>query len=201
METPMTTAETILTYWFGANCDGFVSENEKLWWTKSDETDAYIRDTFGDDIARASAGEHDDWRNEPRSSLALVILLDQFSRNVHRNTGEAFAYDAKARQIVFDAVERGFDDKLRPVERSFLYMPLMHSESVADHARSIELFDRLRNDVPSEHREKYDGSHNYAVIHADIVKRFGRYPHRNELLGRETTDEEAAFLKEPNSSF
>jgi uncharacterized protein (DUF924 family) len=156
---------------------------------------------FGEDHRRASLGELDAWQYAPRSCLALVILLDQFSRNLHRGSGAAFANDAKAQQLAVGAVDKGFEQGLRAAERTFLYMPLMHAEDLELQHRSLDRFAVLAGEAPLERRKDYEDFHAYALKHATIVARFGRYPHRNEALGRATTVEEARFLAQPGSSF
>lgn len=186
-------AEEILREWFG---EGDVPDEatKKRWWTKDPEFDAYLRDTYGDDIEAALRGDYDDWAETPRGALALVVLLDQMTRNVHRGTGEMYRGDAKALQIVEHSLDRGFDEQLPPDLRQLMYMPLMHAEDVACQRRCVEVFERLA-------AESHVDVTGYAVKHRDIVERFGRFPHRNARLGRESSAEEEAFLEEPGSSF
>ena len=140
-------------------------------------------------------------RDEPRSSLALILVLDQFPRHVHRDSARAFAYDAKAREVCLSGIATGHDFALTPLERSFYYMPLEHAEDRALQERSVALFQSLRDTAGEDVREAYEHTLHYAVAHRDIVVRFGRFPHRNELLEREMTAEEADFLSQPDSSF
>jgi uncharacterized protein (DUF924 family) len=194
--------ETVLDYWFGDLKGPFdKGERSKIWFGGGEEIDREIAARFGELHARACAGELDHWRDNPRSLLALVILFDQFSRNIHRKQPEAFAQDERALQLTLHALDQGMDPSLRFIERVFLYMPMMHSESVEVHQRGQAVFDALVAACPEAHREAYADYPRYMRRHADIVARFGRYPHRNEILGRTTTDEERAFLKEPGSSF
>jgi uncharacterized protein (DUF924 family) len=195
--------DEILSYWFGDEQDSarVSAEKSKLWWRKSPETDSTIRARFGEAHARAARGELDDWCRTPRGSLALVIRLDQFSRNLHRDDARAFAADEKARTIALEALERGDAEKLRPVERVFLYMPLVHSEHLAHQERAVELFEKLLDDASPEVRSAFEPNAKYARAHRDIVARFGRFPHRNSVLGRDSTAEEVEFLKQPGSSF
>ena len=151
---------------------------------------------FLEDYERAARGEYDGWREEPESCLALVILLDQFPRNLFRNYPQAlYATDDKALDISRAAVQKGFDQKPPPFQRHFLYMPFMHSEDLEDQQRSVALFRELATE------EGGPDVTEYAEGHRDIIERFGRFPHRNEVLGRETTPEEAEFLEQPGSSF
>ena len=131
----------------------------------------------------------------------MIILADQFSRNMYRDTPRAFENDALALSWCKGGLESGVDRELRPIERVFLYMPLEHSESVEDQHRSVTMFTELAQSVPAQQRKLFDGYIDYAVRHRDIVQRFGRFPHRNAILGRESTEEEVAFLQQPGSSF
>ena len=131
----------------------------------------------------------------------MIILADQFSRNMYRDTPRAFFSDPKARTWCKAGLENGADRTLRPIERIFFYLPMEHSESLDDQVRSVALCKELAESVPDAHRELFDGYLNYAVRHCEIVERFGRFPHRNAILGRESTDEEIAFLAKPGSSF
>ena len=198
----MERSEIILEEWFGkGGGGGFDPARAKLWFSKDEEFDAHLRRRFGDDLRRAAAGEYDEWAKTPRGRLALVILLDQFSRNIHRGTKEAFANDEKARALVEEGLSDRVDREYRPIERAFFYLPLEHAEDPAAQARAVELYEELLDDVPKEQRPTYEEFLDYAVQHQRIIDRFGRFPHRNEILGRETTEEEAAFLKTPGSSF
>ena len=181
----------VLDFWFGPDGE---DRSRTLWFRKSDEIDAVIRERFGDLVARAGAGELDDWAADPRGRLALVILLDQFTRNIHRDSGEAFACDQLAQRHTLDAIEAGQDRALSVQERWFLYMPLMHAEDRELQARSLEAFRSLVDDAPADRKDHYRWVLDFAVTHKEIVDRFGRYPHRNRVLGRDTTAEEAAFL-------
>lgn len=182
----------VLTFWFEDDPALFRDK-----WFKADATfDATCRETFGDALDAARSGAFDSWTATPRGTLALVILLDQFSRNIHRGTPAAFAADPKARQIATAAIERGDDRALEPLERSFLYLPFEHSENLADQNRSVALFESLRGAY-----ESADRAIDYAERHRDVIRRFGRFPHRNAFLGRESTPDEFAYLAEPGSGF
>lgn len=196
-------AQAILDYWFGdLNDDYDPGTRGAIWWKKDPDVDAEIRERFGDDFERAVAGELDGWADEPRSCLALVILLDQFSRNLFRDDPRAWANDAEARAVALAAIDRGHDRALKMVERQFLYMPLMHSEDVDEVRRHCELADACVAAIPDDRMHgAFEGWTNFARQHLAIVERFGRYPHRNAVLGRTSTDEERAFLQEPGSSF
>ena len=182
-------AEAILDFWFRGEGAGPILEPGDLWWKKSDAIDQLIRERFEADLERAKAGAFASWEEDSRFCLALVILLDQLGRNMYRGTAASFAQDEQALAISRSAIQRGFDKQLDRSERLFLYMPHMHSEDRDVQRRSVELFDELGS------------NQSYAARHAEIIARFGRFPHRNEILGRKTTDEEAEFLQEADSSF
>jgi len=186
-----TTPGDVLAFWFGAPPHTERGE----WFRKDAAFDAAIRERFGDALARGLAGAFGEWCGEPRGALARVVLLDQFTRNAFRDTPRAFAGDARALATADDAIRRGFDASLDRYERWFLYIPYEHSEDLAMQRRALELFGALARD------EGLDGPLRYAKRHAEIIERFGRFPHRNSLLGRESTPEEIAFLREPGSSF
>ena len=179
-----TTPDSVLDFWFKET-------PPEQWFQKSLDFDRLVQQRFGPAVAAAAAGELDSWLESPRSSLAVVILLDQFSRNIYRDDPRAFASDSKAQAITKDLVEKGKDKELEPRERTFLYMPLMHSEDAADQELSVELFEALSN----------ANSASFARRHRDIIARFGRFPHRNKILGRTSTPAEVEFLKQPGSSF
>ncbi|MCE2027286.1 DUF924 family protein [Sessilibacter corallicola] len=176
--------QQVIGFWF--------SELEpKMWWIKDSEFDANIERRFGRVHRQAMDGELYEWRTSPLGALAEVLVLDQFSRNIFRDKPEAFACDSQALVLAQVAVENQFDEKLSVVERSFLYMPYMHSESKLIHEQAIILFTKLGNKDNLRFEQR----------HKDIVDRFGRYPHRNKILGRESTEEEIEFLKQPGSGF
>jgi uncharacterized protein (DUF924 family) len=184
----MTTPQDVLAFWFADGPDAW----REAWFKRDDAFDAAIRDRFGADIAAARAGAHAGWEGTAEGALALAILLDQFPRNLHRGSAEAFAADPMMRDIARDAVlARRFDRTLTPTQRAFLYLPFEHSESMADQDLSVALFEGLRDD-PAHARP--GGTIDYAWRHRAVVARFGRFPHRNAALGRETTAAEAAWL-------
>lgn len=195
----MSRIDEVLDFWFGSGDDPF--ERAEKWWEAGEEFDAEIERKFGSDIERVAAGQLDVWLDTPRGTLAYVTVLDQFSRNIHRDAPEMYAHDELALQTAVDAIERGDDEQLEPIERQFLYMPLMHAEDREIQRRCLELFDQLRSDAPDEQREAFDKAYEFAVTHAEIVEKFGRFPHRNEILGRESTDAERAFLDEHGRGF
>lgn len=199
----MTQPATVLDYWFGEiAADGTVSEEKKaLWFTKRDETDEDIRRRFGQDVELALAGRLDGWRETPSGTLALVLLLDQFTRNIFRDTPRAFAGDPQALAISLAAWDAGIVNSMRTLEQTFLSLPLEHAEDIAVQERSVAVFARILAEAPPALRETLESNHQYAVAHRDIVARFGRFPHRNAILGRPSTPEEVEFLTQPGSSF
>ncbi len=190
-----TEADEVLAFWFGREDEPGYGEFREAWFRKDPEFDQQVQERFGPLYKRAAAGELDGWREEARSCLALVICLDQFPRNMFRGDGRTHATDDKALETARYALERALDRELPPFQRVFVYMPFMHSESVEDQRRSVELFGRLAEKPGAPDLTSY------AVGHMEIVERFGRFPHRNVILGRETTPEEAEFLQGPDSSF
>jgi uncharacterized protein (DUF924 family) len=199
----MSSPDRVLDYWFPAD----TARANKLWWGKDPELDAQIRAEFGETLAAAKAGQLDAWAETPRGRLALIIVLDQLSRNILRDDPETYAADADARALTAAGLERGDDHQLQPIERLFFYLPLEHSESLADQQRCVALMEALAAEVAAEpgvsdqRRDQFAGFVDYAIRHLDIVARFGRFPHRNRLLGRESTADELAFLTQPGSSF
>ena len=175
---------TVINFWF--------EELEpKQWFQKSDQLDLSICRRFGELHTQAIAGELHRWRETALGSLAELIVLDQFSRNIYRDKPESFAYDAIALVLAQCAVAKQYDAQLPTDQRVFLYMPYMHSESRAIHIEAVKLFESLGNESNLEYEYK----------HKAIIDKFGRYPHRNEILSRTSTAEERAFLKTPGSSF
>jgi uncharacterized protein (DUF924 family) len=188
-------AGEVLEFWFGREGDPEYGQFRNEWFRKDPEFDATVTKKFADLYEEAAAGELDDWRETAESCLALVIVLDQFPRNMFRGDGRAHAEDGRALGASKYAVEHALDRELPAFQRMFLYMPFMHSESVEDQRRSVELFERLSGE------EGAPDVVSYAVAHKDIVERFGRFPHRNGILGRETTPEEVVFLTTEGSTF
>ena len=178
------TPEQILTFWF-------TETSPRQWWKVDPAFDATVRDRFGVLHQAANFGELWDWRATPRGRLAEIIVLDQFSRNMYRDKAKAFASDAMALALAQEAVAGKHDMELKPQERGFLYMPYQHSESRKVHMEAAKLFAALG----------IEDQHDFELRHKAIIDRFGRYPHRNAILGRESSAEELEFLKQPGSSF
>jgi uncharacterized protein (DUF924 family) len=192
--------ERILSFWFG-DSPADAKERAARWWKKDPVFDQEIRAEFEADLLRATRGELDGWLDEPAGAVAYVILLDQFSRNMYRDTPQAFAQDERALRATLDGVERGVDALLPPLHRYFFYMPMMHAEDRAIQRRSVATFEKLAEEKDSGFDGMLRGAADYARRHCEIVERFGRFPHRNSILERTTTAEEAAFLLTPGSSF
>jgi len=186
--------EEILDFWFGHQGTDAYGSAHPEWFRKDASFDAQIRARFAAAIETALAGGFATWTSA-RGLLARILLLDQFTRNVFRDTPRAFAGDALALSLAEDAVRRGDDDRLIPVERWFVYMPFVHAESPHAQQRSLELFRRLRDTSGLADPLVWAGRH------AKVVEQFGRFPHRNAILGRESTAEEIAFLNMPGSHF
>jgi uncharacterized protein (DUF924 family) len=176
--------EDVLNFWFN-------ELTPQQWWAKSDELDAEIKQRFAALHTKAARCELFDWRIAAKGRLAEIIILDQFSRNIYRGTPQAFAQDSLALALAQEALTVAADKALSPVECSFLYLPFMHSESALIHQVALSLYSApgLENNLDFE------------IQHKNIIDRFGRYPHRNEILGRESTADEIEFLKQPGSSF
>ena len=186
-------AQAILDFWFGS--DAGPGTVQKFWFNGGDDFDRQLRDRFAGDHGKAVAGEYAGWSTDPRGCLALVIVFDQFSRNIHRGSAAAFAQDPIARELAAKILSHGWDSDMLPTEQLFAYLPFEHSEDLDDQKRSVALFSAMK-----DHDQKA-GWIDFAERHLVIVERFGRFPHRNAVLGRESTPEEIAFLQQPNSGF
>jgi len=193
---PLRLPGDVLEFWFS-------ERSRALWFERNTAFDEELRALFGASVAAACVGDLDYWARAVDSSLALVLLLDQFPRNIHRGTLRAFAGDARARTIAATAVDRGFDQRTPLDRRFFFYLPFEHSEDPKDQGRSVTLFRRWVEEHRGAERERTLALEymKYVLRHQEIVARFGRFPHRNSVLGRESTPEEIAFLQEPNSAF
>ena len=200
METP----DTIRGYWFGTALeDAAVTGRGRaaLWWSKNPEVDNQIRRRFEDCVIKAGSGGLDQWASNPQDRLALILLTDQFPRSIYRDSARAFAFDTKALSLACDGIDAGFDVSLRPLEKVFFYLPLEHSESLADQQRSVRLFQKLFDEAGPDQKPTFAEYLDFAVRHRDIINRFGRFPHRNAALGRISTPEELSFLQQPGSGF
>lgn len=195
--------EDILDFWFGEldehGCAG--PNQRKRWWVKSDRFDETVKAKFLADYEAIVEGEREVWRTTARGALAYIIVLDQFSRNMFRGTSKMFEADELARDVCYEGLESGFDAELGFDERAFFYLPLEHSESMDDQMRCLEVFQSLVEEAPEHLKHDARNYLDFADRHRAIIERFGRYPHRNEALGRASTSEEIAFLETPGSSF
>ena len=191
--------DEILDFWFAPPPEGEDRPAGKdLWFVRSARVDRAIEKRFGRLVERAKAGELDDWANTAKGRLALILLLDQFNRNMHRESPEAYAGDEKALALSFDGLDEGMDRELTPAQRCFFYMPAMHAEDVDAQLASVEIFQELVDEVGPDDKPMCREFLKHAHIHRDIVERFERFPHRNAILGRQSTPEEAAFLQQNN---
>jgi uncharacterized protein (DUF924 family) len=188
--------EAVLEFWFGPPDDPGHQLPRPAWFRKDPAFDLQVRERFGATIEAALAGRLKAWATEPLPALAQVIVLDQFTRNAFRDTARAFAGDERALAAARAMVDSGEDRGLSGVQRQFVYMPFEHAEDLAAQEQALQLFSRLGEDEPA-----LADLLRWARAHHDIVARFGRFPHRNALLGRVSTPEEEAFLKTPGSSF
>lgn len=183
----MTTPREVLDFWFH-------DAHRELWWTRNDDFDAKIRERFGQATEDAATGKFDAWVKEPEGALALIILLDQFPRNLYRGSPRTWAHDAKAREMTREVLKRGHDDHFSdPHAKNFLYLPLMHSEEAEDQAQCL----RLVSDRIPDHEAAVRSAHE----HKAVIDRFGRFPHRNEILGRPNTPDEEEYLSDPSENW
>lgn len=183
----------VLDFWFGLKAlPEFKIPHEK-WFKKDPDFDAKITKSFGPLLDSFDLGLLENWKDSAWSTLGLIILLDQFPRNIFRNTAKAFAYDSHALKIAKNALQKNFDAEVPPLQRVFYYLPLEHSENLDDQRECVRLFKILEKECP--------GFLIYAEKHLEIIERFGRFPHRNDILKRPSTKAEEEFLKEPGSSF
>lgn len=191
----MSQPKKILDFWFGQPDGASYGKPRQVWFVKKPEFDLEMRTHFVSDYEQAAAGNLDDWKNSPQSCLALILLLDQFPRNMFRGTPQAFATDWQALSTAQYAIAQGYDRQLLPVQRWFVYLPFEHSENLEHQNQAVALFEQLRDDPDSA------DTINYAIRHREVILRFGRFPHRNAILGRTSTPDEEAFLQQPGASF
>ena len=195
-------AAAVLAFWFGEPGSNERETFRELWFRKSDATDREIAERFGASIERALRGELADWSRQPASALAQILLLDQFTRNVFRDTPRAFAGDARALAAATAMVGQHQDEALPVLQRSFVYMPFEHAEGIGAQDEAVRLFTRLVDSEPSAAlASSLRNMLDYAEKHRTVIRRFGRFPHRNAVLGRHSTPDEIAFLAEPGSRF
>jgi uncharacterized protein (DUF924 family) len=200
----MNEIEAVLDFWFGT-CGpdgGLDPAKQKMWFGDGRRHDAAIRKRFGALHERACRGELErQWPATPRGSIALIIVLDQFSRHIHRGSAAAFAQDPAAQRTAVAGINVGADRELIPAQRAFYYIPLEHAEDIELQRLGVRCFDGLARTVAPAWRTDYESFLGYARRHLEIIERFGRFPHRNQALGRQSTAAEIRFLRKPGSSF
>jgi uncharacterized protein (DUF924 family) len=202
MQQTTVSAESVLDYWFGSGPAVADEAAMKRWFAPDLEMDREIERRFAGTVAAAGRGELDAWRATARGTLALIISLDQFPRNLFRRSEAAFQYDPQALAACIEGIDAGLDRELALLERVFFLMPLQHAESLVVQQRSVAAFDDLVSSAPDkELRRMLAGFADYAHQHHDIIRRFGRFPHRNRVLGRADTEAERAFLAEGGARF
>lgn len=189
-------SESIVEYWLGAaeNNPQLAATCGELWYGTDVAVDQHIKKTYGETLLKAESGKLDNWVLDPQSGLALVILLDQFSRNIYRGSADAYKNDAHARNIAGQMIDLSAHRSLSYLGRAFLYHPYHHSESIKDQDRSVKLFTELVDICEEEWREQLNSFLKFAIHHRNTILKFGRFPHRNALLGRENTAQERDHL-------
>lgn len=191
----MSQSTAILDFWFSSPDQPDYGKPKSYWFDQQPDFDEKVRTLFLEDYQKAAAGFLDGWKSQADSCLALILLLDQFPRNMFRNTPQAFATDWEALSIAQEAISKGLDRQLISVQRWFIYIPFEHSENLADQRKCIKLFQQLSHDPDSSKAIEV------AFKHKEIIARFGRFPHRNAILGRVSTPDEEEFLEELGSTF
>ena len=197
--------DKIIRFWFGSEKIDVIETRDDFWFGTDHGVDQEIKRQFSALVTSAYQQDLANWAETAKGSLALLVLLDQFTRNIYRGTDRAYAYDEKAKAICLQGIDRGFDLQLTSSERVFYYLPLEHSELMSDQKQCVQLFERLAHNVDKKHQGKYqqrfDAYVEYAVLHYKIIDDFGRFPHRNDLLGRESTPAELKYLIEGGATF
>ena len=202
-------AQEVLQFWFGLKpyTAAQVIQRSRLWFGNPDapeltpQTDELIQSQFAGSVAAAARGELAAWESSPRRRLALILLLDQFPRNIYRGSAAAFTQDDKALRLAVSGMQFGADAALDPLERMFFYMPLMHAESLEVQDEGVAAFRRLLDEAPPELRSYFEDCLRYAQQHRDLIARFGRFPHRNKILGRESSPAEIEYLVSERADF
>jgi len=195
--------DAILEFWFREQelSAPQIDRRMDIWFGEDDVFDHECKKEFADDVELASAGKLDHWAREPHGRLALILLLDQFRRNIYRNTAEAFAMDRAALKLCVEGAMEKKDQGLAPIQRAFFYMPLQHAESAKVQAKSVELFTKLAEAVSPTYRQTFETITQFAELHRDIIDQFGRFPHRNKLLNRPNTPQEDEYLSADSPDF
>jgi uncharacterized protein (DUF924 family) len=199
----LATPDDILEYWFAdaARDARAAAERMPFWFRSSGEHDREITERYTATLAAAADGSLSHWETQPHTALALVIVLDQFPRNIHRGTPAAFAHDAEALSVARHGVREGWLAGLTTIEQGFFVMPFQHCEDLAGQRESVTLFERIAHEASPEWRSLAEGMVRYARLHLELIERFGRFPHRNAILGRASTPDEVEFLKSNTESF
>ncbi len=189
----------ILQFWFGSRNtgDAVPEDRTRLWFKGDSSTDSDIKSKFAALLSRAREGKLKDWEDSPEGCLALILLYDQFSRHIYRNSAEAFSNDTQALRLCLRGIDRGWDRTFDAPERVFFYFPMVHAEDLQVQKKGLEFFIRLAQDVSEAHWDFIDEVLNHAIEHHEVIERFGRFPKRNTVLGRESTTDEIAYLAEP----
>ena len=195
--------DEILSFWFKEQelSAPQIDRRMDIWFGENPDFDDEVEAKFSDDVAGASTGKLDHWAEDPRGRLALIILIDQFRRNIYRNTEKAFSRDRLALKLCVEGAMEKKDKSLTPIQKVFFYMPLQHTESRKVQTKCAELYSRLAESVSPTYRETFLTVAQFAELHKDIINQFGRFPHRNALLGRENTPEEDKYLAGDSPDF
>ena len=199
----MTSPVDVLDFWFADSLtnSGNLAARRAVWFMGGSNVDQLITEKFGTLPDAALAGELQHWTTDTRNALALVLVLDQFPRNIYRDTARAYHYDAAGLDLALKIIDQGLNSDLHPIEQSFLFLPLQHSETIVEQTRAIQLYETLAAQSPDPYLESAKNSLDYAKRHCDIIRRFGRFPHRNATLGRESTEAEIEFLASGGETF
>lgn len=194
--------EEILQFWFGELKQGFPVTNRKnLWWFGDEKLDRLIDESFGHQVRMAQWGKLDDWSGQPRGRLALILLLDQFTRSIYRGSVDAFSGDQRAELLCRQGIINGHDTALETSERLFFYMPLEHAEDISAQNLCVAQLEAMLCTTPREQRHHIDNALDFANEHRDLIVRFGRFPHRNKILNRSSSPEELAYLNQPHKRY
>jgi len=195
--------EEILAFWFKEHelSAPQIDHRMDIWFGEDEVFDHECKKMFSADVDKASEGQLNHWASEPLGRLALILLLDQFRRNIYRGTANAFAMDKAALKLCIEGALEKMDKGLKPIQRAFFYMPLQHTESLKVQTKSVQIFGRLSEAVSATYRETFETIAQFAELHHDIVEQFGRFPHRNKLLNRENTPEEDEYLAGDSPDF
>ncbi|MEJ2127740.1 MAG: DUF924 domain-containing protein [Woeseiaceae bacterium] len=195
--------EAILSFWFKEHelSAPQIDRRLDIWFGEDEVFDLECKKEFSADVEMASAGNLDHWAEHPQGRLALILLLDQFRRNIYRNSAQAFAMDKVALKLCVEGARDKKDKGLTPIQQAFFYMPLQHAESLKVQQKAVAIFNRLAEAVSPTYRETFETMATFAELHHDIIEQFGRFPHRNKLLGRENTPEEDEYLAGDSPDF